>query len=515
MQIKLLFAFCSCFLAYNISGQTFQKTYGYGTGGGDYGRWVEQTNDSGFIIAGSTHSIGAGGNEGYLLRTDANGDTLWTKTYGGTGWEELFSVHQNTDNGFIVSGVTASFGASGSNDAYVIRTNANGDTLWTRVYGGALDELAWSVDQTNDGGFIVAGETKSAGAGGRDVFAVRTDANGDTIWTRAYGGIGEDVAYSVEQTNDNGFVFCGLTRSFTTGATGIYVIKTDGNGDTLWTRSINGSVYNNGQTIKQTDDNGYIITAYLSGDMGLIKLDSTGNVEWAKAYGRAGDDYPLNAEQTTDGGYFICGSINLGVSGPAYAYLVRTDANGDSLWTKAFNITQAYAGSGAVTNDGGFIIASHYSVTGNVYLIKVDSTGNTDCNPNFMPVTTSSPVMTAMATATLFDSGTLVNYTATMSYAGGPVNDLCSTVSIEEKTETLSMVYPNPFVFQATLSTTKRLKNATLTLDNCFGQTIKQIKNINGQTITLSRDDLPGGLYLARLTQDNQIIETIKIVISD
>ncbi|PJA26943.1 MAG: hypothetical protein CO189_08780, partial [candidate division Zixibacteria bacterium CG_4_9_14_3_um_filter_46_8] len=131
----------------------------------------------------------------------APGDTLWTRTYGGSNWDGAYSVQQTNDGGYIIAGETASFGA-GDWDFYLVKTDGTGDTLWTRTYGGSNADVALSVRQTVDGGYIIAGYTESLGAGGKDFFLVKTDAVGDTLWTRTYGGSDWDVAYSVQQTID-------------------------------------------------------------------------------------------------------------------------------------------------------------------------------------------------------------------------------------------------------------------------------------------------------------------------
>jgi len=160
-----------------VSAQTsWWRTYGGTTY--DEGCSVQQTSDGGYIIAGHTLSFGAGRDDVYLIKTDASGDTQWTRTYGGTSYDFGCSVQQTSDSGYIIAGLTMSFG-SGNGDVYLIKTNASGDTLWTKTYGGMNDDFGYSVRQTSDGGYIVAGLTGSFGAGSDDVYHIKTDANGN------------------------------------------------------------------------------------------------------------------------------------------------------------------------------------------------------------------------------------------------------------------------------------------------------------------------------------------------
>jgi len=151
------------FAAPALAQTSWWRTYGGTSGDGGYS--VQQTSDGGYIIAGLTASFGAGGGDVYLIKTSASGDTLWTRTYGGTSYDYGNSVQQTSDGGYIITGTTASFGA-GSEDVYLIKTNASGDTLWTRAHGGTSPDWGHSVRQTSDGGYIVAGTTASFGAGG-------------------------------------------------------------------------------------------------------------------------------------------------------------------------------------------------------------------------------------------------------------------------------------------------------------------------------------------------------------
>ena len=158
-------------------------------------------------------------------------DTLWTQTYGGMDREIGHSVYHTTDGGYIIAGMTESLGA-GSADVYLLKTDANGDTLWTKTFGGSDYDYGYAVQQTTDGGFIVVGETESFGEGSYNVYLIRTDENGDTLWTKTYGGSGYEYGKSVLQTHDEGFIITGTTNSFGEGSGDVYLIRTNENGDT-------------------------------------------------------------------------------------------------------------------------------------------------------------------------------------------------------------------------------------------------------------------------------------------
>jgi hypothetical protein len=166
-------------------------------------------------------------NDVYLIKTDANGDSLWTKTFGGTDNDFGLSIQQTTDGGYILVGETYSFGA-GNDDVYLIKTDANGDSLWTKAFGGIGNDFGNSIEQTTDGGYIIGASTYSFGAGNVDVYLIKTDANGDSLWTKTFGGTAYDGLRSVQQTIDGGYIIAGYTNSF---GAGIYLIKTDANGN--------------------------------------------------------------------------------------------------------------------------------------------------------------------------------------------------------------------------------------------------------------------------------------------
>jgi hypothetical protein len=383
MKMVSVVLFALFLVSFAAAQQRWTKAYG-GTRK-DEGFSVQQTSDGGYIAAGYTASFGAGDSDVYLIKTNASGDTLWTRAFGGANADQAFTIKQTADSGYIVAGYTTSFGASGY-DAWLIKTNASGDTLWTRTYGGTNDDLGTSVQQTADGGYIVAGWTGSFGAGNEDIYLVKTNASGNTLWTRTFGGANTDEAYSVRQTADSGYIIAGWTNSFGSGNGDVYLIKTNASGDTLWTRTFGGVGDDAGYSTQQTSEGGYIIAGYTasfgagSHDFYLVKTNASGDTLWTRTFGGVGDEDGHSVQPTVDGGYVIAGQTTSYGAGSDDVYLVKTDSSGDTLWTRTFGGSYIDVSSSVrQTADGGYIIAGYTAPpasSGNVYLIKTDENGS-------------------------------------------------------------------------------------------------------------------------------------------
>ena len=312
---------------------TFERTYGGISEDGGFS--VQETQDGGYIIAGMTRSFGTGGSDVWLIKTDAAGDTVWTNTYGGIHTDWGFSVQETQDGGYIIAGSTWSFGA-GLSDVYLIKTDSLGNTVWTNTYGGTDYDWGRSVQETQDGGYIIAGMTGSFGAGYGDVYLIKTDAAGDTVWTKTYGGIYDDAGYSVQETQDGGYIIVGYTWDYDYD-TDVYLIKTNAAGDTVWTNTYGGAYRDEGYSVQETQDGGYIIagrtTSYGPGtpnyeSVYLIKTDSAGDTVWTKTYGGIYDDPGYSVQETQDGGYIIAGMTDSFGAGNEDVYLIKTDSEG-------------------------------------------------------------------------------------------------------------------------------------------------------------------------------------------
>jgi len=363
---------------------SFERTYGDTLW--EEGASVAQTADGGYIISGYTDSFGAGGGDVYLIRTDMWGDTVWTRTYGGADDEYGHSVEERPDGGFMIAGDTRSFGAGGS-DVYLIRTNAMGDTIATRTYGGTENDLARSLRRTAGGGYVIAGFTASFGAGATDVYLIKTGVGGDTIWTRTYGGEPSDGAYVVKQTPDGGYFLAGNTYSYGAGGSDVYLIKTDDLGDTMWTRTYGGTSNESAYSAARTADGGYILAGYTTsygagqGDVYLIKTDDVGDTAWTRTYGGAEWDGGSSVKQTDDGGYIIAGVTASFGAGGYDLWLLKTDDVGDTVWTRTYG--EGYDDEGLSvqqTADGGYVVAGYTGggldqIYADLYLVKTDADG--------------------------------------------------------------------------------------------------------------------------------------------
>ena len=373
-------------------GQGWEKTFG--GSGDDEGYSVQQTIDGGYIVCGKTKSFGNGWSDIYLIKTDGNGDSLWTKVLGGVVSERGYSVQQTNDGGYIVCGYSNSFGNGLLTDFYLIKLDGNGNQLWDQVFTQSHESSGNSVEQTIDGGYILCGSKRSTSNGNNYVYLIKTDVNGVVQWNQTFGGTGNDIGYSVQQTSDGGYIITGSTSSFGNGDEDVYLIKTDGNGVEQWYQTFGGINYDIGYSVQQTTDGGYIITGrtYSFGngydDVYLIKTDGNGDSLWTKIFGGTNYDIGNSVQQTTDGGYIITGSTNS--FGNEDVYLIKTDENGVIQWNQTFGGTDLDNGYFVQqTTDGGYIITGRTSSFGMgsnyVYLIKTDGNGNTTSTFNIPP----------------------------------------------------------------------------------------------------------------------------------
>lgn len=295
---------------------------------GDECEYVSEASDGGYILAGWTWSFGAGKSDFWLIKINANGDSLWSRTFGGKSYDKLYSAIETSDGGYILAGSTCSF-AKEHRDFWIVKTDAYGDSLWSRTFGRPeVVSVCRSVQQTLDDGYILAGYNGVAPTGPGDAWIIKTNSKGDSLWSRTYKGLVLEDFVSALQTNDGGYILAGTTES-TTGSIDILLIKMDANGDSLWSCVLGGSSSEICSSIQQTSDSGYIIGGSIyypkrKQDFLLVKTDAYGESLWNRTFGGSGWDNCKCIQQTSDGGYILAGSTGSFGAGNGDFWLVKT-----------------------------------------------------------------------------------------------------------------------------------------------------------------------------------------------
>ena len=292
---------------------------------------VIQTIDDGFALTGYTESYEEGFKDVWLVKTDAYGMTQWNRTIGGPTDDWAEAIIQTADGGFALIGVTNSFG-EGLLDAWLVKTDTEGYTQWTLTFGGPADDWAEAIIQTADGGIAIAGYSESYEAGyytETDAWIVKTDLRGELQWNRIYGGSGHEYAYSVIQTIDGGFAFTGSTSSYGVGSDDVWLVKTDPRGMVQWNRTYGGSARDGARSFIQTVDGGFTLAGYTESyefgfkDVWLVKTDNYGVIQWNSTYGGPADDWASAIIQTVDGGFVLAGYTSSYGAGYSDAWLLK------------------------------------------------------------------------------------------------------------------------------------------------------------------------------------------------
>ena len=357
----------------------------------------QQTSDGGYIIGGNTGNCtpninGTRSWYPFLLKTDTNGNKVWQERYKGFA----LSIQQTTDGGYIAAGtINLPIGAPDADlqaDVYLLKTDADGNVIWEKNYGedktngiDTLDE-GRSVQQTSDGGYIIVGDTKPYGMSMRsDVYLLKTDADGNLQWKKIFGGNKRKHAHSVQQTSDGGYIVVGWIEDYINGTRkddDTYLIKTDENGNKVWESIVDALGQHEDDSLpgdaQQTSDGGYIILGR-SMDY-LLKIDVNGNKVWGKAFGFYSGYF---VQQTSDGGYIIV-VVGARESGN-FLIKMKIDENGNKVWEKTIEKISAPFDVFMVkqTSDEGYVVLGqkeygYWGETGlveaDIFLMKIDET---------------------------------------------------------------------------------------------------------------------------------------------
>ncbi len=527
---------------------TWQKALG---GFGDEAAFaVEQTTDDGYILAGQA-SLSSGnvtGNHGnldfWVVKLDKNGNLLWQKSLGGSNSDHATSIQETTDGGYIVAGSSASNNGnvSGHNgttffsDYWVAKLDAGGNIMWQDSYGGSVDDFAFSVRQTKDGGYIVAGNSESDDGDVTgvhdivygDMWVIKLDPNGVLQWERVYGGNDYDLANSIRQTTDGGYIIGGFSRSHDGDITNnhgnydMWVVKTNDKGDITWQKSLGGSNGDFGYGVEQTPDGGYIVSGGTSStngdvtgnhgneDFWVIKLDANGNLKWQSALGGSGFDEAKTVDQASDGGYIVAGysgSNNGNVSG--------NHGQNDFWVTKLFscNCIPPIAGLNTlnVTASAAKIV---WDTVGCVlaYKIQYRISGSNNWTTKKVFGNHGVKKLSGLAPATTYEwkvasqcsAGSFSGFSAVQTFTTDPLREEAGGVVIFAPVIQLSLS-PNPATDFLNLQIISEGEDMVMEMYDASGRMVLQ-KNLTVQGIfdeQISVSQLPAGVYLISLKSAN------------
>ncbi|MBI4654591.1 MAG: hypothetical protein HY752_06310 [Nitrospirae bacterium] len=437
--LGFLVLFSALFLTGIASAEQWANTYEK-VGSSNSANSIQQTSDGGYIVAGLTDSFGITA-DAWVLKLDSRGNITWQKTYDRNSYDSANSIQQTSDGGYIVAGYT-SFGADYDADVWVLKLDSSGNVTWQKTYGGADPDYANSIRQTSDGGYIVAGGTNSFGAGYTDAWVLKLDSSGNVTWQKTYGGADWDCANSIRQTSDGGYIVAGWTAGYDS-----WVLKLDSSGNVTWQKTYDGGAdWDYANSIRQTSDGGYIVAGWTysfgagNSDAWVLKLDSSGNVTWQKTYGGAGGEFANSIQQTSDGGYIVAGYTftSFGADYDADVWVLKLDSSGNVTWQKTYGgVHYDYANFIQQTSDGGYIVAGETSSFGADYhadflVLKLDSSGS-------IP---GCPLMGTYSAAVNDTSVSVIDTSVTPYTSSAIVNT--TTITPADSTASLTQVCPIP-----------------------------------------------------------------------
>jgi hypothetical protein len=306
-------------------------------------------------------------------------------TYGGINFDRASAITAVSDGGYLVAGNTISFGA-GSYDMWLVKTDSNGVHQWNQTYGGTDMDEASAIIEVSDGGYLLAGYTESFGTGQSDVWLIKTDSNGVHQWDQTYGGTDEDQAFAIIEVSDGGYLLVGRTESFGAGQSDVWLVKTDSYGVHQWNHTYGGTGIDLAFAVIELSAGGYLLAGRTesfgagSADMWLIKTDSNGVHQWDQTYGGTRYDSARVVIEVPAGGYLLTGSTDSFGAGKFDMWLVKTDNNGVHQWNQTYGGTDMDEASAIIeVSAGGYLLAGRTNSFGagnfDMWLVKTDNNG--------------------------------------------------------------------------------------------------------------------------------------------
>ena len=605
MKTKNLFtALVCCFLSFNVcfaQAPSIQWEKSLGGTGGEQAYSIQQTSDGGYVVVGKSNSTNGNvtGNHGkydyWVVKLDTVGSIQWQKSFGGSGDDIARSVQQTEDGGYIIAGETSSSdgdvtGRHGAkySDYWVIKLNPTGGLQWQKCLGGVMSDVANSIQQIADGGYIVAGYSSSndgdvtGNHGSVDYWIVKINGGGTILWQKSLGGTSSDLANSIKQTTDGGYIVTGYTLSTNGDVSGrkggiddCWIVKLDTIGNIEWQKCLGGTSYDEAYSVQQTTDGGYILAGLSSSndsdvtghhgsvstyDYWVVKLDTVGSIQWQKSLGGTDSDGAEQIQQTADQGYIVIG-WSLSTDGDITAHhgfsfddywVVKLDVLGNIEWQKSLGGTSTeYGHSIQQTSDNGYILAGFSNsndgdVTGNhggdYWIVKLCGSFTSDSvvsNPNntsvilsvntFVTVqidtiandiitTTDSMFVTnhidtktvikdstvfvksqcdsSVVNSTMYSDTTVTSVTVsdTVVIQSSDTVALIITSMRNKDSPTNVEVYPNPFTNEINIDVGDKVTEVSLI--DVFG---REVKRVMGMGCTVFKADVPSGIYVLKV----------------
>jgi hypothetical protein len=519
--LKTLFTFLILSFYFSLCAQApaIQWQKALGGSGQDGASSIKQTSDGGYIVAGYASANDGdvtGGNTLALFKPDywiaklnSSGTLQWEKCFGGTDNDHATCIQQTNDGGYIVAGISSSLDGDvtnnhGNSDYWILKLDTAGLIQWQKSYGGTNSDMAAGIQQTSDGGYIVSGNSSSNNGdvtgnhGSTDYWILKLDGLGVIQWQKSYGGTNPDVAAGIQQTADGGYIVAGMTGSNNGDVTGYHlnndywVVKLNSIGVIQWEKAFGGTSSDGASSVRQTSDGGYIIAGQsvsnngdvtgnhggtgVRGDFWVVKTNSVGVIQWEKSFGGTGNDYANSVSQTLDGGYIVAGTALsndddvAGQHGSGDIWIIKLDPNGALQWQKCIGGTGGEDGNSVQqTTDGGFIVAG-YSNSGDGDVTNVHGS-----SPDFWVV------------------------------------KLNPAVGIEGFKEGKKfIVYPNPsngiFTFDS------KIKNSELIITDLLGNVVKH-QSIETEKITIDLTEFGNGVYFV-CVKTNEGVVTKKVIVN-
>jgi len=389
--IPLIFISCENESYSPAQAESFLKLFG--SYQKDVGYDVKALPDGGFIITGSVMTV-SNGNDIVLIRTDKYGNKVWEPKYFGERYNDAgYSVEALPDGGFVILGyiTDTTVNRNQYTNMYLVRLSSAGETIWTKKYGGKSEEgkgeIGYDVKTTSDNGFIIVGSTENFGLGGKDVWLIKTDVNGDTLWTRTHGGLNDDIGKSVLETS-YGYIFTGYTESFSApgqAAANIFVVKTNTIGKEVFPYTYGSTGNDYGESLTALQGGGYVITGSSfnpqTGTANALVMkveEQIAQITWTKLFGGQVNHYGISVKVTSDNGFIIAGTQELSTSNHNI-FLLKTDPGGAEEYLYTFGGTGLQRAEAMdIANDEGYIITGSNEHEGNsmITLIKTKADGN-------------------------------------------------------------------------------------------------------------------------------------------